>query len=263
MLSSLFGKPKQTAPAPGPEVPGPEAQGTTAPGPELQVTTAPVPGFLTTNPENRPPVTTEPVSEFTTTNPINPPLEMPTNPIGLANVEPGQLVKLDTNKYIVKIVTMGATGNVYELIDLGNATPPLTNKKLTDFQFDNTNPQQNALDIATSPLLGYIEFGQGKSGKIASSDELKENGVRSYYVIDRLGTSKKVTWSGYWGSDEFNNMNIYIYKKYNNNPTADNIKDGKYTKPDDLIKYINQKGGRKTRRSNFKKGRSNHTRRTR
>ena len=244
--SSFFGT-KSTAQAPAPV--GPEVQGTTAlgpgpegtpPGPELpQVTTEPVPGFPTTNPENRPrAVTTEPVSEFTTTNlennPINPPLEMPTNPIGLANVEPGQLVKLDTNKYIVKIVTMGATGNVYELIDLGNATPPLTNKKLTDFQFDNTNPQQNALDIATSPLLGYSEFtGTGKISDILKNIDPK---VQSYFVIDKSGNATNVKWNFIPYNYEFYPNNKYIYRSTSIGPTADGIKEGKYTTPDKLIK---------------------------
>ena len=261
MFSSFIGA-KSTPPGPeGTAPPGPE--GTAVPpeiqGPELpQVTTAPVPGFPTTNPENNP------IQQTTT-----PELEMQSNPIGLANVEPGQLVKLDTNKYIVKIVTMGATGNVYELIDLGNATTPLTDKKLTDFQFDNTNPQQNALDIATSPLLGYIEFGQGKSGKIGSSDEITSSKVKSYFVIDQSGNAKIVSWFSYPGEELFDPKNKYIYRPTTSTgPTADNIKNGEYTKPDTLIKpekkkgWFVRKGGRKTKKYSSGKARKQYTRRS-
>ena len=240
--------PPPPAPAPPPPAPAP-ALGPGVPA----VTTGPVPGFLTTNPTNNP-----------ENNPENTQLEMPTNPIGLANVEPGQLVTLDTNKYIVKIVTMGATGNVYELIDLGNATPPLTNKKLTDFQFDNTNPQQNALKIATSPLLGYIEF--TGTGKIGSSDAITSSKVKSYFVIDPTGNAKIVSWGLYPGSEQFDTTNKYIYRQTTSGPTADNIKNGEYTKPDTLIKPEKKKGwfggGRKTRKYSSGKARKQYTRRS-
>ena len=241
---------------------------------QLQTTTGPVPGFPTLNPEvpmvegqgpgSEIPMVEGPGSEVPMVEGPVPMVEGPmtSNALGLQTAEAGDLVKLGDLKYIVKNVTIGVN-NVYELIDLGTGDTSLKDKNIKDFIVNKTNLQQNALDITTSPLLGYKEFGIAKTGKISDSDELKEKGVKSYYVIDPLGTSKKVTWTGYWGSDEFNNMNKYIYKKDNKNPTADNVKDGKYTKPDDLIKYINQKGGRNTRRSNFKKSRSNHTRRSR
>jgi hypothetical protein len=232
-----------------PPPPGPVA------APEIPpVTTGPVPGFLTNNPENIP------IQQETLQ------VEMPTNPIGLTNVEPGQLVKLDTNKYIVKIVTMGATGNVYELIDLGNAQP-LTDKKLTDFQFDNTNPQQNALDIATSPLLGYIEFGEGKSGRI--SDILKniDPKLQSYFVIDLTGNAKEVSWRLYPGSEQFDPTNKYIYRQTTSGPRADNIKNGEYITPDTLIKTEKKNGrfrggGRKTKKYSSGKARKQYTRRS-
>jgi len=235
---------------------------------QLQTTTGPVPGFPTLNPEvpmpevplPEVPLVEGPLVEGSMVE--GPDVTMSSNAIGLQTAEAGDLVKLGDLKYIVKNVAIGVS-NIYELIDLGTGDTSLKDKNIKEFIVNKTNLQQNALDITTSPLLGYKEFGIAKTGKISDSDELKEKGVKSYYVIDPLGTSKKVTWTGYWGSDEFNNMNKYIYKKDNKNPTADNIKDGKYTKPDELIKYINQKGGRKTRRSNFKKSRSNHTRRSR
>jgi hypothetical protein len=242
---------------------------------QLQTTTGPVPGFPTLNPEGpmvegpmvegpmvEGPMVEGPVPEGPMAEGPVPEGPMSSNAIGLQTAEAGDLVKLGDLKYIVKNVAIGVS-NIYELIDLGTGDTSLKDKNIKEFIVNKTNLQQNALDITTSPLLGYKEFGIAKTGKISDSDELKEKGVKSYYVIDPLGTSKKVTWTGYWGSDEFNNMNKYIYKKDNKNPTADNIKDGKYTKPDELIKYINQKGGRKTRRSNFKKSRSNHTRRSR
>jgi hypothetical protein len=256
MFPSLFtSKTPPPAPAPGPEVP--PAGGAPAP-----VTTGPVPGFPTTNPENTPP----PVTQESVPSTNDPALEMTANPIGLANVEPGQLVTLDTNKYIVKIVTMGATGNVYELIDLGNATTPLTNKKLTDFQFDNRDPQQNALKIATSDLLGYIEF--TGTGKIGSSDAITSSKVKSYFVIDPTGNATKVSWFSYPGSEQFDTTNKYIYRPTTSGPTADNIKKGEYTKPDTLIKsekkttWFRGKGGRKTKKYSSGKARKQYTRRS-
>jgi hypothetical protein len=162
---------------------------------------------------------------------------------------------------------MGATGNVYELIDLGNATP-LTNKKLTDFQFDNTNPQQNALKIATSDLLGYIEFtGTGKISDILKNIDPK---VQSYFVIDSTGNATNVKWNFTPYNYEFDPNNKYIYRPTTSTgPTADNIKNGEYTKPDILIKpekekkrWFGWRGGRKTRKYSSGKARKQYTRRS-
>jgi hypothetical protein len=158
---------------------------------------------------------------------------------------------------------MGATGNVYELIDLGNATP-LTNKKLTDFQFDNTNPQQNALKIATSPLLGYTEFtGTGKISDILKNIDPK---LKSYFVIDSTGNATNVKWNFMPYNYEFDPNNKYIYRSTSIGPTADNIKNGKYTNPDTLIKPEKKswfsRGGRKTRKYSSGKARKQYTRRS-
>ena len=197
--------------------------------------------------DNNADIPTGTIPPGTTLSLVPPTGSVKNNYLNQSNV--GKLFTLGDNKYIF----IGYQNSANRFISLDITPTEITDKNINDFKMsDPSNPQTDALTIATSSLFGYTAF--NGTDKISENPAVKASGVKSYYIIDENGNTKKVSWTGFWGKEKFDTNKKYICKPNNPAPIADYIKEGKISDIQYLLKYItSNKGGKKNKTKKNKK----------